>query len=63
MEIDPEEIEIGREFIIEAEAEEFLDKKLYFVCLLCENSTQKHSELNQHLVSISHRLKFLVSFG
>lgn len=53
-------LEIGHEYIIEAFGEEFLDKKLYFVCLLCDQ-TQKHSVLHEHLTSAAHQIKFLVS--
>lgn len=55
-----QEAEIGHEFVIEAFGEEFLDKKLYFVCLLCD-CTQKHSSLKTHLISTTHRMKFLVN--
>lgn len=50
---------IGFEYIVEAEGEGFVDKKLYFVCLLC-SETKEHSELDSHLSSDDHRLKFLV---
>jgi hypothetical protein len=51
---------IGHEYIVEAVGEEFIDTKLYFVCLLCD-ATQKHSALPLHLTSSEHHMKFLVS--
>lgn len=52
---------IGSEYIVGAIGEEFRNKKLYFVCLLCD-ITKKYSALGEHLSSYDHQYKFLVSF-
>lgn len=51
---------VGNDYIVEAIGEEFLDKKLYFVCLLC-GVTKEHSALGTHLSSFDHQRRFLVN--
>lgn len=51
---------IGCEYVVVAVGEEFVDKRLFFVCLLC-TVTKKYSTLRSHLSSMDHQLKFLVS--
>lgn len=59
-EIEEKSRNIGLDYIIETTGEEFVDKNLYFVCLLCA-TTEAHSTLQSHLVSLTHRMQFLVS--
>lgn len=51
---------LGLDYVIETTGEEFVDKNLYFVCLLCAK-TEAHSALQSHLMSVTHRMQFLVS--
>lgn len=51
---------IGIDYVVETTGEEFVDKNLYFVCLLCA-TTEAHATLQSHLISPTHRMQFLVS--
>lgn len=53
---------IGTEYVCVCVGEEFVETKLYFVCLLCGGDPQKYSALGIHLSSSDHQWKFLVSY-
>lgn len=62
--VDQELAKIGREYIIEALGDDIINKKIYFVCLLCNPMNPKKETfplLDAHLGSEEHQWKFLVS--
>lgn len=60
---DQEPVKIGQEYIIEVVGEDIINKKIYFVCLLCnlKNPQKIFTKLDEHLSSETHQWKFLVS--
>lgn len=59
----PDSVQIGQEYIIKVVGEDFIEKQLYFVCLLCHPDNPKNEkfpELEDHLTNLSHQWKFLV---
>lgn len=62
--LEQESVKIGREYIIEALGDDIINKKMFFVCLLCrrENPVKEMFPLlDAHLGSEGHQWKFLVS--
>lgn len=37
------------------------DKPNYHVCILCDSEIETHQQVKQHMVSVAHRVAFLVS--
>lgn len=54
---------VGREYIIEVVGDDIINKKIYFVCLLCQSENRKkqlHPQLDAHFASQEHQWNFLV---